>query len=327
MRFYNCYITDKRLEKFLLKINNQLLENRGYYDDGFLDPKNHAMKVVKFTDGTYGVQDYRVNMLYDVPIKESQFKRTSVPYLFKCPEGKSGLYTIKKRNWITGFDEHGNEIVRDGVAYLYGISSSYSVAFNNAQFLKELKFEDGVTATFPTIFNDRYSENPIDIGIERITIPASLVSIGDWQLASEGYYGMFSELTNLKEYNVDGNNPVFKSVDGALLSKDGKILYSMPCGIGKDYIVPDGVELIASAAFANAQNMTITIPASVKYFDAYSIEGYENGRHRAAWIFSYSSDITLNVSSKTTIRDVFESLPDGCERLNTCDNLTVNFVD
>ncbi|MDE7229719.1 MAG: leucine-rich repeat domain-containing protein [Oscillospiraceae bacterium] len=305
--FYDCYI-DKRMDKFCL-----------------------TSRVVKFMDGTYGAED-RVLGGY-IPIEESQFKRAALPYLFRYPEGKSDeSYTIKIRKLTKAFDEDGDEI-SDSTAWLYDPNGFVTRSFKNAQFLKELKFENGVTAMCNTIFYHRDDPSEIPIGIEKITVPVSLVSIGDYNSAREGYYGSFSYLTNLKEYSVDGNNPVFKSVDGALLSKDGKILYSMPGKIGVNYTVPDGVEAIASTAFANAQNMTITIPASVKYLGINSLESskledYSNHPNRyVSGIFRDSSDITLNVSSKTEIRNIFESLPEQCESRGKCSNLTINFVD
>lgn len=284
--------------------------------------------VVKFTDGTYGICD-RLLAGY-IPINESQFKRTTMPYLLRYPEGKRDKsYTIKKRAWIYKFDENGNGQSVDGFVDLSNPITSFSTAFNNAQFLKELKVEDGITSVYGVIRT--YGSTDIPIGIEKITIPASLVFMGRNDSETDGYWGMFSYLENLKEYNVDKKNPVFKSVNGVLLSKDGKILYSMPCKIGKKYTIPDGVELIASSAFANTHNMTIMIPASVKYLGFNSLEDSEIENHPQSrfsyTVFNNSSDITLNVSSNTTLRDIFESLPERCGvHASCCSNLTVNFA-
>lgn len=312
--FYYCYF-DRSLEKFGLEVNK-------------------ANEVIKFTDGTYGAYDITGKF---IPIDENQFKISHHQKLFRYPEGKrEKSYTVKRRTWGVGFDENGNEQVADGFVDLSVVGyPGFQSAFNSVQFLKELKFEDGIVSIFGYFLqkSSYYYGKGCDISIENITISSSLVSIGSKE-GDEGYYSnLFSGLTSLKEYNVDKNNPVFKSIDGALLSKDGKTLYSMPCKIGKYYTVPDGVERISWDAFEDAKNMTIIIPASVKYLGINSLESSKledysiHPNRYVSSIFWDSSDITLNVSSKTEIRNIFESLPEQCESRGRCSNLTVNFVD
>ncbi len=281
--------------------------------------------VIKFTDGTYGALDEVTNKY--IPINASQFKREIHQSLFRYPEGKRDKsYMLKKSTWIS-FDDKGNEQVNDDSVILYSNRGGGTLAFNNVKYLEKLEFEDGVESIYNAIWQD--SKSNIPIGVEKVVIPASLVSLGG-EIGAEGYYNAFPGLTELKEYEVNKNNPIFKSVDGALLSKDGKILYSMPCRIGKRYTVPDGVKIIAPYAFANAQDMTITIPASVKYLGINSLEEIPDSseiRRNATSVFGNSSDITLNVSSKTKIRDIFEELPEWCESWYNCSGITVNFVD
>lgn len=309
--FYNINFTDSGLSKFELRD----------YD------------VIKFTDGTYGAFDL-VTGKY-IPINAGQFKRGVWQTIFRYPEGKRDKsYTVKQRTWRT-FDEDGSEKVLDDHVYLGATYNLYSYAFHNVQYLEKLEFENGIKWVGYTPIEGRreyLSGLEVPIGIEEITIPASLICFsGPSGVETEGYNShLFYGLTNLKEYKVNKGNHVFKSVDGALLSKDGKILYSMPCKIGKRYTVPDGVEIIAPSAFANAQDMTITIPASVKYLGIYSLEKIPDSsiiKRNLSSIFSNSSNITLNVSSKTEIRDIFEALPEKCEAVGNCPGLTVNFVD
>ena len=58
-------------------------------------------------------------------------------------------------------------------------------------------------------------------------------------------------LDNLKEYIVDPDNDVFKSINGILYNKKETILYSYPakCKI-KKYIVPESIEMICNSAFS-----------------------------------------------------------------------------
>lgn len=308
--FYNICYTDSSLSKFKL-------------DDS---------RVIKFTDGTYGAYS-KVTGKY-IPIREDQFKRDVCQTIFRYPEGKRDKsYTVKKREWTT-YDEDGGIKVNDGYAWLGLYWDSNSSAFYNAQYLKKLEFENGIKQVgwVPISMRKEYlSGLEVPIGIEEIVIPASLICFTNQSgVEEEGYHSnLFWGLTKLKEYKVDKGNPVFKSVDGALLSKDGKILYSVPCKIGENYTVPDGVEAISPSAFVNSQDMTITIPASVKYLGLYSLDETADSTKvsRNASVFYNSSDITLNVSSKTEIRDIFEDLPEICEVTNFCTNLIVNFVD
>lgn len=72
-------------------------------------------------------------------------------------------------------------------------------------------------------------------------IPASVETIG---------INVFSGFPNLKSINVDENNKKFKSIDGNLYSKDGKIFYRFCYGnTSKRFVMPEGVEIIFEGAF------------------------------------------------------------------------------
>ena len=80
--------------------------------------------------------------------------------------------------------------------------------------------------------------------IQDITLPASLENIG---------IGMFYMCSDLVAIYVDSANPKFKSENGLLLSKDGKMLYQ---GINsKLAVIPTGVEEIKQMAFAGKPNL------------------------------------------------------------------------
>lgn len=76
-----------------------------------------------------------------------------------------------------------------------------------------------------------------------ITVPASVTSIGDIAFKQAGG-------AHLATINVAAGNAKYKSVDGVLLSKDGKTLICYPTGkVGAPYQMPDTVEEIANDAF------------------------------------------------------------------------------
>ncbi len=82
--------------------------------------------------------------------------------------------------------------------------------------------------------------------LERIIIPKTTSTIN---------IGIVYNCKNFKEYIVDKGNPYFITIDGALLSKDGKKLISVPCGTKDVYTVPDSVTYIARGAFFGCKQL------------------------------------------------------------------------
>ena len=128
-----------------------------------------------------------------------------------------------------------------------------------------------------------------------ITIPDSVTSIGVYA---------FSYCTNLVSIIVDENNSKYRSIDGNLYSKDGKILVAYAAGKQEtSLIIPEGVTSIGDHAFSYCSNLaSITIPGSVV-----SIE---------CWAFSGCTGLT-----SITIPDSVTSISDYA--FSGCDNLTI----
>ena len=126
-------------------------------------------------------------------------------------------------------------------------------AFQSCE-LKELKLPESLKVLGDRAFRDMYSWEMGGIYLEQVTIPASVVSIGK------------SVFTTSEFIVAEGNNH-YMAQDGVLFSKDGKTLVSYPSKRdAKDgaYIIPNGVERIASCAFDGDCTLRIlTIPASV----------------------------------------------------------------
>ena len=88
-------------------------------------------------------------------------------------------------------------------------------------------------------------------GPTNVTISSAVESIGT---------GAFSFAT-LMAYNVAEENCNYKSLNGLLLTKDGKALTG---GTNGDVVIPDGVETIMDGAFSGCANLTnVLIPDSV----------------------------------------------------------------
>jgi hypothetical protein len=81
-------------------------------------------------------------------------------------------------------------------------------------------------------------------GLTSLTIPANVAYIGEY---------CFVGLDNLTEFNVDENNPFYKSEDGLLLSKNGRKLIAVPAGREGTLNLPVSIESIGFGAFEGSR--------------------------------------------------------------------------
>ena len=92
--------------------------------------------------------------------------------------------------------------------------------------------------------------------LAHVSLPASVDSIG---------YCTFTFNKYMKAFDVDGANTSFSALDGVLFDKTHKILVSYPNLKGNCYKVPDGVEVIDTAAFEACWNLySVELPTSLK---------------------------------------------------------------
>ena len=132
------------------------------------------------------------------------------------------------------------------------VSSIGNRTFVRMTGLKEIVFQEGVQEIMWGAFSDCTALN-------RIVIPASCTSIG------EGAFDTCYEIA----FEVSPDNPVYKSVDGALLTKDGTTLICAPGNVTA-YTIPDTVTEIARYAFGAGQSLgavklaSVTVPESVE---------------------------------------------------------------
>ena len=125
-----------------------------------------------------------------------------------------------------------------------------------------------------------------DTTLKKITIPDTVkiikynalgcenleeVNIGKNTKEIEGG-GTFAS-QNMKNINVDANNPYFESLDGVMFTKNKKTLIAYPRGkTDTSYTIPSGVEYIGYNAFAEAKIETVEIPNTVIYIGDYAFK-------------------------------------------------------
>lgn len=107
---------------------------------------------------------------------------------------------------------------------------------------------------------------------------------------------------------VDPDNNCLKSIDGAILSKDGVTLYCVP-GNKKQYVVPNGVKELHDDCFCNCEKLeTITLPRDLKII-------------RSSWHWCFSSCKKLQ---EIEIPDGIETIqPDAFSDLHSLKELVI----
>lgn len=127
----------------------------------------------------------------------------------------------------------------------------------DAEYSGEFRIPDGVEKLYPECFN-------VIRNIEAVYIPASVTDIPE---------GTFFSTFELKEIVVDEANPNYKSENGLLLSKDGKVLLGWPDGIeATELVIPEGVERLGAYLFyGRFDSCSVALPESVRELGTMSL--------------------------------------------------------
>ena len=130
-----------------------------------------------------------------------------------------------------------------------GVTSLGEFIFSNCKALTSVTISDSVTSIGDNAFEGCTS-------LTSINIPKGVTQIGS---------GVFVGCTALTTITVDGNNENFKTIDGGLYSKDGKVLYQYAIGAKlESYVGPDGLTTVLANAFDGCKLLkTITLPNTV----------------------------------------------------------------
>lgn len=179
-------------------------------------------------------------------------------------------------------------------------------AFSNCRKLEHVRLSRGLTKIPECVFSSCSKLSTLDIpsnvkfveysslalcdGLEQLHLHDGLEEIGERgpMLISDGKLrevvfpktlkkvpgGVFNYSPYINEFKIDSANPYFSVIDGALCSKDGKILYSVPNRYRIDFMIPEGVEKIEEMAFMNMYKLVqITLPSTLRIIGERAFQG------------------------------------------------------
>ena len=142
-------------------------------------------------------------------------------------------------------------IIEDGVTSIGG------GAFSECSNLQSVSIPDSIKKIGDAAFTYTH--------LTSVTIPASVTEIGLEVFRNCGY---------LTAITVSDANPQYKSVDGVLLTKDGKRLICCPAAKTGSFAIPDTVTEIDTYAFYCCFTLTgVTIPDGVTCIGSHAFEG------------------------------------------------------
>ena len=150
------------------------------------------------------------------------------------------------------------------------------------QLVTEVEIPNGVTE----IKNDTFS----NCGITKVAIPNSVTKIGERAFDKCAYLlhvelpasvteiadWAFERCDGLKSISVDGANPVFRSVDGVVYSKDLSEILIVPDGLQGMLEIPEGVRSIPDWSFESTDIRAVTLPSTLETIDQYAFANTNN---------------------------------------------------
>lgn len=165
---------------------------------------------------------------------------------FAIPERLGGC-PVTSVTFIGWEDSYHNGLT--SVVIPASVTNLGSHIFNACDSLTSVTIPEGVRSIGRNAFRCCYK-------LETIQIGAGTESIGD---------NSFDFCPKLTEIRLDARNPSYKIQDGALLTRDGRVLMFVPRNRSGTYVVPDGVECIKGWAFGDCNDLQrVVLPDSVR---------------------------------------------------------------
>lgn len=124
--------------------------------------------------------------------------------------------------------------------------------------------DDGTEYSVTVIGSAAFS---LSTGAKKIKIPKSVVKIED-----NAFYPMYGSML-IEEFEVDVDNPSYKSDNGILLDKEGAVLIQVPTLKSGELAIPSTVTAIGWGAVVACSNLTsVKIPEGVTSIGAYAFQ-------------------------------------------------------
>jgi len=183
--------------------------------------------------------------------------------LIRFPRGKTGSYTIPNTVTNIGNSAFAKTSGLTSITIPSSVTTIGDTAFA-ATGLKTLSLPNSITKIGSGAFTDNQD-------LEVVNLPDNYYAYED---DGKGGAYFFYGCVNLKRFMAGVNNKYYSTVDGVLLSKDGKDLIRYPYGRQGPYTIPGTVTTIKYKAFYKAEGLTsITIPAGVKHIGDFAFDG------------------------------------------------------
>ena len=142
-------------------------------------------------------------------------------------------------------------------------------------------------------------------------------------------YNKFSTSDNLESIQYHKDNAKYKSVDGAVLTKDGKNLIYVPRGKTGSFTVPETVETIETYAFRHTHLNEIIIPENVKTIEQQAIYYNSKNSHLSVIVkgnlTANSRFVQTTASENTGWADIY--FLDGEPKINNAGNFVIGNVN
>ena len=183
------------------------------------------------------------------------------------------------------------------------VKTIYENAFCDCKNLKTVTLGEGIENIYEGAFGST--------AVESVTIPASVKDFNG---------SVFACCYDLKSISIADANETYKSVDNAVYSKDGTVLfYTLPSLTGT-FVVPEGVKSIEYNAFYASLISGVKLPSTVEhiYYRAFescnnlsSVELNEGLKAIDEYAFQYCEKLS-SVKLPSTLETIGESAFDGC---------------